>query len=304
MLRLCLLLSTAVFAAAPTCLAQTVTSPDGRWEADFADPPSMGQIWELRENGVAHLWEVAWFDATPETSMLSGWVWDNYVTVLETVDPHSANFVLERLTGGLTIDVDLNMLDGANGGVRFDLTWTNTGPGAAIVKPFIYCDLDVGTDAEDDRADWLAPEQANAQADDNGAGATMWAGALGPYNGWQLEEYSVLIDLFEAGLEALSNTGGGYGPADWTGAVEGAEATLNVGESTTLSFGIGGVGFTGGGCAGDLDGDGDTDLADLGILLADFGCTAPGPCPGDLDNDGDTDLADLGILLADFGCEP
>ena len=59
-----------------------------------------------------------------------------------------------------------------------------------------------------------------------------------------------------------------------------------------------------GGCAGDLDNDGDTDLADLGILLADFGCTAPGPCPGDLDNDGDTDLADLGILLADFGCLP
>ena len=65
-------------------------------------------------------------------------------------------------------------------------------------------------------------------------------------------------------------------------------------------------GALGGGtsCAGDLDGDGDTDLADLGILLADFGCVSPGPCPGDLDNDGDTDLADLGILLADFGCAP
>jgi hypothetical protein len=57
------------------------------------------------------------------------------------------------------------------------------------------------------------------------------------------------------------------------------------------------------GCAGDLDGDGDTDLADLGILLADFGCPQPGPCAGDLDGDGDTDLADLGILLADFGCD-
>ncbi|MCH8807593.1 MAG: hypothetical protein IH986_16115 [Planctomycetes bacterium] len=45
-------------------------------------------------------------------------------------------------------------------------------------------------------------------------------------------------------------------------------------------------------------------MADLGILLADFGCVAPGPCVGDLDGDGDgdTDLADLGILLADFGC--
>ena len=60
----------------------------------------------------------------------------------------------------------------------------------------------------------------------------------------------------------------------------------------------------GAGCPGDLDGDGDTDLADLGILLADFGCPQPGPCVGDLDGDGDTDLADLGILLADFGCAP
>ena len=59
--------------------------------------------------------------------------------------------------------------------------------------------------------------------------------------------------------------------------------------------------FQGGGCRGDLNGDGVIDLADLGILLADFGCVAPGSCPGDIDGDGDTDLADLGILLAEFG---
>jgi hypothetical protein len=56
------------------------------------------------------------------------------------------------------------------------------------------------------------------------------------------------------------------------------------------------------GCVGDLDGDGDTDLADLGILLADFGCAPPGPCAGDINGDGRTRLADLEILLADFGC--
>ena len=54
--------------------------------------------------------------------------------------------------------------------------------------------------------------------------------------------------------------------------------------------------------AGDLNGDGCVDLADLGILLADFGCTAgPGNCPGDINGDGRTDLTDLGILLANFG---
>ena len=58
------------------------------------------------------------------------------------------------------------------------------------------------------------------------------------------------------------------------------------------------------GCQGDLDGDGDTDHSDLGILLADWGCLGSGPedCPGDLDGDFDTDHSDLGILLADWGC--
>ena len=55
-------------------------------------------------------------------------------------------------------------------------------------------------------------------------------------------------------------------------------------------------------CPGDLDGDGDTDQSDLGVLLADWGCTSG--CVGDLDGDDDTDQEDLGILLADYGCTP
>ena len=50
---------------------------------------------------------------------------------------------------------------------------------------------------------------------------------------------------------------------------------------------------------GDLNGDGCVDQADLGILLADWGCMSD--CVGDLDSDGDTDQADLGILLAHWG---
>jgi hypothetical protein len=53
-------------------------------------------------------------------------------------------------------------------------------------------------------------------------------------------------------------------------------------------------------CRGDLDGDGDTDHSDLGVLLADWGCTSD--CVGDLDGDDDTDHSDLGILLTDWGC--
>ena len=52
--------------------------------------------------------------------------------------------------------------------------------------------------------------------------------------------------------------------------------------------------------AGDLNGDGCVDHADLGILLSDWMCDS-GDCPGDCDNDGDTDQADLGLLLARWG---
>jgi uncharacterized protein (DUF2141 family) len=55
-------------------------------------------------------------------------------------------------------------------------------------------------------------------------------------------------------------------------------------------------------CRADLNGDGRTGLADLGILLADFGCTCPPRCVGDVNGDGQTDLNDLGTLLEDFGC--
>jgi hypothetical protein len=56
-------------------------------------------------------------------------------------------------------------------------------------------------------------------------------------------------------------------------------------------------------CSGDLDGDGDTDQSDLGILLSDWGCDDPvNGCAGDLNGDDKTDQVDLGILLADWGC--
>lgn len=45
--------------------------------------------------------------------------------------------------------------------------------------------------------------------------------------------------------------------------------------------------------AGDLDQDGDVDLSDLGVMLANFGIGGA----GDLDGDGDVDLSDLGRML-------
>jgi len=73
----------------------------------------------------------------------------------------------------------------------------------------------------------------------------------------------------------------------------------------TLADGTNGTFLIDFGCDADLDGDGDTDQADLGILLADWGCDDPANgCAGDLNGDDKTDQSDLGILLTDWGCTP
>jgi hypothetical protein len=57
-------------------------------------------------------------------------------------------------------------------------------------------------------------------------------------------------------------------------------------------------------CSGDVNGDGSTNITDLGILLANFGTAVPPGTLGDLDGSGTVNITDLGILLADFGCTP
>lgn len=49
--------------------------------------------------------------------------------------------------------------------------------------------------------------------------------------------------------------------------------------------------------AGDIDGDGDVDLSDLGILATAYQASAAGDCDGD----GDTDLSDLGTVSSHYG---
>ena len=64
-------------------------------------------------------------------------------------------------------------------------------------------------------------------------------------------------------------------------------------------------GTAGGGCPGDIDGDGDTDLSDLAALLASYNkCVGDDGYNPDADFDGSdcVDLSDLASLLADYGC--
>ncbi|XOV75260.1 MAG: GC-type dockerin domain-anchored protein [Phycisphaerales bacterium] len=51
-------------------------------------------------------------------------------------------------------------------------------------------------------------------------------------------------------------------------------------------------------CAADTTGDGSVDLADLNLVLGNFGQTTP---DGDTNGDGQVDLADLNTVLGAFG---
>lgn len=51
-------------------------------------------------------------------------------------------------------------------------------------------------------------------------------------------------------------------------------------------------------CPTDINGDGVTDTADLGVLISEFGSAGPA---ADINGDGAVDTADLGILIAAFG---
>ena len=57
-------------------------------------------------------------------------------------------------------------------------------------------------------------------------------------------------------------------------------------------------------CRGDLNSDGQVDVADLRILVRSFGrhpCQAKSICPADFDADGDVDVRDMKVFKADFG---
>jgi hypothetical protein len=83
--------------------------------------------------------------------------------------------------------------------------------------------------------------------------------------------------------------------AYFRGSGEGQDGEVRYARSTTPV----------GACAGDVDGDGDTDLSDLAALLAAYGTVLGDPgynANADFDSDDDVDLTDLAFLLSDYGC--
>lgn len=90
----------------------------------------------------------------------------------------------------------------------------------------------------------------------------------------------------------------------WTIEIEDRNLASISDEITELELRLYLGGIEPGKLIGDVDGDGDVDIADLGALLASFDLPTDDPNynpDADFDGDGDVDLSDLGALLANFG---
>jgi len=101
--------------------------------------------------------------------------------------------------------------------------------------------------------------------------------------------------------------GGGFsagGDFELEGTIGQPDAGALTGGDFALTGGIWAVTTPGNLCPGDADGDGDTDISDLGLLLSNFGMAVTPGTDGDVNFSGSVDITDLGILLADFGCVP
>ena len=109
--------------------------------------------------------------------------------------------------------------------------------------------------------------------------------------------------------------GGGFGlgaSSDNPAAITSTDDSLIVGGAFTQAGNGEGAGagsatglaawiaLCGSDCPGDVTGDGSVDLADLNLVLANFG-EATGD--GDADDSGNVDLADLNLVLANFGTD-
>ena len=138
----------------------------------------------------------------------------------------------------------------------------------------------------------------------------------------------VRVGVLAVGLIALTSSGLGADHAiDWS-TIDGGGITWSSGGLWTLGGTVGPAGcrrgderrsvhaaggFWPGAVAeepplpGDVDGDGDVDLADLQLLLAAYGTFSGDPAynaDADFDADGDVDLADLQFLLSNYGAVP
>ena len=271
-------------------------SSDGMWRAIIGSlaADTVGQIRDFftpDQPATDNVFETLLYEASTDSGGLSRRVEDNYVLTEAVVDMDGTHSLarLETVGGSIAITLENFMIDGADGGVQVKVTCENVSAAPTDCKIFYYCDYDISGDFGDDEASLIpgpGPSGVHAveQIDNMGDGPKpLWFGGCPSYTGWEINTWSDLRADLDGGIAALANVDGtAPGNDDHTAALSSALVTLQPGETVTISYGIGAVGFT--------------SLPD---------CEPPEgePCPWDCQEipDGDVGINDFLGLLAQWG---
>ena len=303
----------AALSVSPAFAQVDITSPSGDWTAtlgsvDFGVPPSghNGQFTNLTRNGNDNLWETMFYEATSTNGNLTRRIEETYTQTMENIGANSASFRLVRDDSRLQLDVSVVMIDGEDGGALVDIQWTNIGNSEITVKPFVYADLDVDGDFNNNTGRWLMGT-AGLEQTQLSTGVSRRFGESDIYTGWGIEaNWPGMRGNLDQGVSALDNCCDNDVPDDYTAALSGRRLTLQPGETHEFSFRLGGVG--GEDCdVCDMDCDGDVDAFDIEPFLALLfdenlppccGTRGSPPFTGDTDEDGDIDAFDIEPFLA------
>ena len=254
-------------AAAEICVTEfpsfELTSPDGSWRATISPTGQILDLFTPDQPDTDNVFETILYEASTVGDNLSRPVDTNFVLVEASIlDGGTRSLArLEGVDSTLIIEIENTMIDGPSGGVRVTVRCENTGPDAVDCKIFLYCDMDISGDFGDDEA-MLIPDPpvpaliAIEQIDCNsGAPAPcepevdgfkpLWFGGCGPYKSWEIDTFAFLRTALNGGIAQLANVDGTTpGSDDHTSALSSETATLLEGETSEISFGLGGVAFS------------------------------------------------------------
>jgi hypothetical protein len=166
-------------------------------------------------------------------------------------------------------------------------------------KPLIFTEYGIdaydnaaGTEYQDVQADFVVQQWRQIRA--GCVGGTIMAYS----DEWWKADNPHSHDL---GGYATDNHPDGYSNEEWWGMVA-VEDNGNAPDTMHPRLAYYALAQEYGAIVGDLDYDGDVDLADLAQLLANYSMTGGATYEdGDIDADGDVDLGDLAALLAHYG---
>lgn len=210
---------------------------------------------------------------------------------------------------GTIIIRDGLMVSGDAGGFVDSITYVDTTGSQPWVRTFEWADTDIDSDVwnvggfEGNHVWMTAPASPT--------GNVRWIAST-PFDGYMLDRINQVTGAMQSSAGLTNSVFEGTEDLAWAFGYGVTKLSKNVPHVHGYAIGNPNIAIpawfctptVAETCAGDLNGDGTVDAADLSVLLGNWGVWNPASPDTDLTNDGMTDAADLSVLLGGWGTCP